>query len=119
MKYIISGHFLNGDQWEETANGKKELLFILEKVRANGACATGWTVTQKNARPAEKMTVREVREELNRQKARLEKANGLYKSAFLYRVLELENALEDKKNTEETALDNFYKAQAKARRGKL
>jgi len=30
-KYLIIGHFTNGEPWEETAKNKRELAFVLNK----------------------------------------------------------------------------------------
>ena len=41
MKYTITGTFLNGESWEDTARNKKELDFVLDQVFENNAITRG------------------------------------------------------------------------------
>lgn len=41
MKYTITGTFLNGESWEDTAKNKKELEFVLEQAFNNDSITKG------------------------------------------------------------------------------
>ena len=41
MKYTISGTFITGDRWEESANNKRELKFVLDKAYGNTCVNNG------------------------------------------------------------------------------
>jgi len=38
MKYIIVGKFNTGERWTETADNKRELAAVLEKIESNPTC---------------------------------------------------------------------------------
>lgn len=38
MLYVISGIFNTGEKWTETADNKRELAAVLEKIESNTAC---------------------------------------------------------------------------------
>ena len=45
MLYIITGNFNTGERWTETADNKRELAAILEKIESNTTCGP-YTVRQ-------------------------------------------------------------------------
>jgi len=48
-KYLIIGHFTNGEPWEETAKNKRELAFVLNKIDSNPAAILD-TIEDKNGK---------------------------------------------------------------------
>ena len=38
MLYLITGVFTTGESWTETADNKRELAAVLEKIESNTAC---------------------------------------------------------------------------------